>query len=302
MARGRTSIHRLNADRGLGYLQSILYLILNWVNNLGPSLSVDPGLEIRNFFCKDMEIKWLQLFKTSSPSRKLSDLFWLNLPWNHIKAELGNIHILDTGCGSGNLGPRLMDWSGHTISSYMGTDITEHQNWEVLRKKDKRLHFVSVGADHLLHHIPDKVNFILSQSAIEHFDHDLTYFLQIKEYIHRHQNPVIQVHLIPSSACLRLYRLHGTRQYTPRTISKITRLFDGFSFKVLFNLGGETCNSLHYEFIVKSGKDLRDLKTQEYDWRSMEAIQYDMANPNRNPAFYALVIHSNWKKKLFDLS
>lgn len=113
MARGTTSIHRLNADRGLDRLRSIFYLILNRVNNLAPSFRVDPDLEIRNFSCKDIGIKWPQLFRTSSPSRKLSDLFWLSLPWNHIKAELGDIHILDTGCGSGNLGPRLMEWSYH---------------------------------------------------------------------------------------------------------------------------------------------------------------------------------------------
>jgi hypothetical protein len=84
----------------------------------------------------------------------------------------------------------------------------------------------------------------------------ITYFLHVRDHIRRCQTPVIQIHLIPSGACLRLYRLHGTRQYTPRNISKITRLFGGRSYKILISLGGDACNRLHHEFIIRSGKDL----------------------------------------------
>jgi len=66
----------------------------------------------------------------------------------------------------------------------------------------------------------------------------------------------------------------------------------------LYNLGGDACNRLHYEFIVKPGKDLRNQNPQEYDRKLMEAIYSDMENPSRRPAFYALAIQSNWKKKV----
>jgi len=299
MIRNTTSIHRLNTDHGLGPLNRYFYFPLNWVNNLFPYTYLDPDLKISYFSCEDLRSKWLQLPTTSSPSRKLSDLFWLSLPWNPIKEELGTIHMLDTGCGSGNYGLRLIKWSGGAIASYTGTDIKEHPNWEVLRGKDSRLRFASVSADDLRRHIPDGTNFIMSQSAIEHFDNDLWYFEQIREYICSYKRSVIQVHLIPSKACLRLYGLHGVRQYTPRTISKITRLFKGFSYRMLFNLGGPVCNDLHYEFIVESGRDLRDLKAQEYDQRLLAAIEADTQTPQIAPAFYALFIHSNWKRKVF---
>lgn len=207
--------------------------------------------------------------------------------------------MLDTGCGSGNYGSRLIKWSGGAIVSYTGTDVKEHPNWAVLRGKDTCLQFTSSSADDIRRHIPEGTNFIMSQSAIEHFDNDLWYFKQIRDYVCSCKDSVIQVHLIPSSACLRLYGLHGVRQYTPRTISKITRLFNGFSYRILFNLGGAACNSLHYEFIIKSGMDLRDLKALEYDQRLLAAIEYDMQTPQTAPAFYALFIHSNWKRKLF---
>lgn len=299
MTSATTSVHWLNADRGLGHLRRFFYFALNWANNLFPFLNVDPDLKICNFYCDDIRAKWHQLPTTSSPSRKLSDLFCLSLPWNDIKEELGNIHVLDTGCGSGNLGPRLMNWSGDAITSYTGTDMVEHPNWRNLCEKYPFLHFITSRAEAVQPRIPDGTNFIMSQSAIEHFDNDLLYFEQIRDYVCSYKRSVIQVHLIPSSACLRLYGLHGVRQYTPRTISKITRLFEGFSYRMLFHLGGEACNDLHYEFILKSGRDLRDLKGKEYDRRLLAAIEADMQNSQTVPAFYALFIHSNWRRKLF---
>ncbi len=196
-----------------------------------------------------------------------------------------------------------MAWSDNAISSYTGIDIVEHPNWKVLLAKHTYLGFLTSKAEDLRGHFPDRTNFIISQSAIEHFDHDLTYFLQIRDYIHHCQHTVIQIHLIPSRACLRLYRFHGARQYTPRTVSRITRFFKEFSYAILFRLGGMACNDLHYEFITQYSKrkmkDLRDLKPEEYDHRLFEAIENDMKISQTDPAFYALLIHSNWKRKLF---
>jgi len=72
---------------------------------------------------------------------------------------------------------------------------------------------------------------------------------------------------------------------------------------MLFRLGGKECIRLHYEFITKPILqcigDLRDLKTQEYEKRVFIAIEHDMKYPQKFPNFYALVIHSNWRKKYF---
>jgi hypothetical protein len=116
-------------------------------------------------------------------------------------------------------------------------------------------------------------------------------------------NNVIQIHLFPSSAQLKLGLFHGIRQYTLRTISKITRIFNDFSYSVLFGLGGNECNSLHWNFITKPRLarigDLRETKTNEYNKRLINAIRNDMNKHQKYPTFYALVIHSNWKEKIF---
>lgn len=304
MANKTTSIHNLNADNGLNISQKALYLLLNWASNLFPYTKIDNSLIIHDFTCEDLQAYWDQLDITSSPSRKLSDLFWSRLPWNKIREELSEINILDTGCGLGNYGRRLMDWSNNNIASYTGIDLYKNDNWLNLEKKYSNFRFHQHKASDILGHIPEETNFFMSQSAIEHFNEDLLYFRQIRDYVLFYQKSVIQVHLFPSSSCLRLYLFHGVRQYTPRTVSKITKLFKDFSYTVLFNLGGMECNRLHYKFItrpliIQRIGDLRDSRTQEYDRKLFKAIKQDMKYPQKFPTFYALVIHSNWRKKLF---
>lgn len=295
-----TSFHHLNADRGLAAPARLAYLALNWVNNRLPYYGVDDQLEIRDYVCQDVEAHWPRLFVTSSPSRKLSDLFWMTLPWEAIERELGVIHVLDTGCGSGNYGPRLMAWSGHRIASYTGIDVVRQANWDRVTAEYPRCRFVQADAGAL--QIPDDTTLVVSQSAIEHVDHDLAYFTRIRRYLDGRQRSFLQVHLVPSQACLRLYGPHGVRQYTPRTLSKITRLFHAFSYSVLWRLGGAACNQLHYEFITKPVSrgigDVRNMRPERYDEALRQAIRRDMAQPQRDPGFYALVIHSYPRERI----
>ena len=135
----------------------------------------------------------------------------------------------------------------------------------------------------------------VSQSALEHFDDDLVFFDQIRDFVASTRGPVIQIHLVPSQACLRLYLLHGVRQYTPRTLSRATRLFPDGGVE-LYALGGRESNRLHFEFITKplliQKRDLRDERPDDYDRRRFQALEADLREPSRSPAFWALVIHS----------
>ena len=304
MTHKSTSLHNLNADKGLNKIQKKLYLILNWINNQFPYTNIDKSLVICDFRCDDLR-KYCPI--KSSPARWLSDLFLQKLPWDQIYRELGRIKVMDTGCGTGDYGIRLIDYSNNRISCYCGSDIHYHANWEKLEDRYPHLHFFQTDGKNILDYIPDGTNFFMTVSAIEHFEEDLSYFHQIRDYIRSYHSSVIQIHLFPSSSCLALYRSHGVRQYTPRNISKITRLFNDSSYSVLFSMGGKACNDLHYEFItrplyiLKIG-DMRDLETWEYDKKLLQAIEQDMKysqNSQKSPTFYALVIHSNWKKKMF---
>lgn len=300
-----TSIHGLNGDRPLpfGHAGKLAYFLLNWLNNSLPDWRVDPRLAIRDFQCSRLASRCAQLGTGASPSRTLSDLFWLTLPWARIQAELGTIRILDVGCGSGHYGPRMISWSGDRVASYVGVDVHAHESWPGLEREDRRQRFIQVDASDLGCAIPAGTNFVTSQSAIEHMDGDLRFFEQIRDHVLGLGAPALQVHLCPSAACLRLYLLHGVRQYTPRTLSHITRLFeDGYA--MLYRLGGRACNRLHYQFITAPLRiwrrgDLRVTRADEYARRLLAVVDADMACPQPSPAFYALVIHTSPRARLF---
>lgn len=302
--RTSTSRHRINADQPLSTIAKAGYFLLNWLNNQRPDADLDPHLAVRDFARPDLAARWPELPRGASPSRTLSDLFWLTLPWTAIRGELGEIRVLDVGCGSGAYGPRLLSWAGGHIASYTGTDARPHDGWADLEARDPRLTFFTADAGHFRATIPEGTNLFVSQSAVEHFDEDLAFFEQIRDYARTTPGPIVQIHLVPSDACLRLYHLHGVRQYTPRTLSRITRLFSPEAYAVAYRLGGRASNRLHYTFITKPllilGRgDLRNEQPEEYDRKLLNAMCEDMRHPQRSPAFWALVIHSRPTIRVF---
>lgn len=297
-----TSIHNLNADKRQSIYGKILWLLLNFVNNkLLPDRS--EGLDIADFSPEIKEKDWENVYIKSSPSRALSDLFWLKLDWKAIKEELGSINIFDTGTGKGGYALKLNNFS-NGITKFFGVDIASHAEWNTIMREFQFVSLKQHTSNDIGEVIPQDTNFFMSQSAIEHFENDLLYFRQIKRFVDKTQADTIQVHMFPSAACLKLYLWHGIRQYTPRTIATIAQLFNSEkSYSVLYRLGGQNCNNLHYRFITKplwlKKVDWRDLKTEEYIDLLKIAVKNDAVRKNRNPSFYALIIHSNFKIPIF---
>lgn len=298
-----TSIHRLNGDRHLSHAGKLAYFALNWLNNRLPEWFVDPHMTIRDFRCPNLAASMSQLGAGTSPSRRLSDLFWITLPWPEIQEELDAIRVLDVGCGEGGYASRLMTWSGDRIVSYLGADVRAHERWRALEQDDPRIRFIETDAGALMRSAPEGTNLIVSQSTIEHIDADLEFFEGVRDYVARRGHGTLQIHLCPSPACLKLYLLHGVRQYTPRTLSKITRLFeDGYA--VVYRLGGRESNRIHYRFITaplmsqRTG-NLRLARAAEYEAAVLAAIERDMTRPQPSPAFYALVVHSRPRARVF---
>lgn len=293
-----TSIHSLNADRGLSKPKKLAYLFLNWVNNLLPYYNVDKRIQFLNFGELPWQKYWDKTFPASSTSRKTCDLFWRSLPWVDISQKLGGaIHIFDTGCGHGNYGERIAEGSHHLIGSYTGVDAKRRPNWEVLEKKHSNFHFIQSSSNDISNLIPKETNLFVTQSAIEHFDQDLLFFEQIRSFIEKVEHPVMQIHLFPAKATLPLYLLHGLRQYTPRTISKITRLFvDRYKFS-LYGLGGKASAKLHFRYFTWPVLITRKFEKPTFDIASYEpllrkAVEKDAQTMPHSPLFWALIIES----------
>lgn len=264
-------------------------------NNARPFDDLDSRLSIRPFVPRSSP--QLDQQDLGSPSRVLSNLFWRALPWNLIKQELGGLHVLDTGCGSGSYGDYLDTCSNGNVRRYVGLDVYEHPSWSTSTSPRRAFH--RFNGRSIATHIPPETNFFMSQSAIEHFPNDRRYFEDLKHFIESQTRPVLQVHLFPSMACLNLYGRHGYRQYTPRTVSRITRMFPDAQC-LLFGLGGPACNRVHDQYITqplyKEGADYRKTKPDAYRDTLMEAIKEDASNPSaiNDPSFWILVICSNW--------
>jgi hypothetical protein len=262
-----SSIHNLNADKNLGMFGKALWMLVNFMNNnYVPNRSGD--LSIKDFSPELDEKDWEKIAVESSPSRALSDLFWLKLDWKAIKSELGNINVFDTGAGRGEYALRLNEFAGG-IDAYMGVDFSSRKEWDEIIRDNEFISMKQHNSSTITDVVPHGTNFFMSQSAIEHFENDLLFFEQIRDFIDSKRQNTIQVHLFPSAACLKLYLWHGVRQYTPRTVQLIAQLFDSANtYSTLFRLGGGNCNKLHYRFIT------RPLITERVDWRDSKTEEY----------------------------
>jgi hypothetical protein len=315
-----TSIHKLNADRNLNWPLKLAYICLNLANNALPNWLVDPKLKLTNFSTKG---GFNNLGERSTLSRKFSNLFWREFDWKKLEQELKTINIFDVGCGAGDITERLYtEYAENRINSYKGVDVFPYPGrWRVLSKKYKGLRFAKIKSEkRILKEIPKKTNLIISQSSLEHVNNDWLVFKQIKEFTQASKHQVVQIHLVPSASCLWLYLFHGVRQYTPRTVSKITRLFSDSSCQ-LISFGGDRSFKLQWEAFTKpeiinrfdlsrfgittgewSGSNFNKIADKpklinKYNKLAKEAMKKDMKNKGSRAVFYALVIKSNANEK-----
>lgn len=279
-----TSDTDLNADKGLHFTEKPFYLLLNWIPNLFLYHNVDPRIQFGQLY---NFTHWNKTHPDSSPARKLSDLFWYSYDWK----SLGELHVFDTGCGSGSYGLRIKE-AGGDLRSYIGIDVKAKPIWA--ERQSETFQLKETSSDHL--EIPENTNLFITQSAIEHFENDLLFFKQIRDFIKTAKHPVHQIHICPGATSLPLYLFHGVRQYTPRTLSKITRLFPDSDI-TLIPLGGENAKKIHWEYftwpiLFKRGKKKQD---PFYDTKLRTALENE--KPTRSPIFWAMVIKSGYNVK-----
>ena len=186
--------------------------------------------------------------------------------------------------------------------SYVGWDSTSYGNLEKITAQRPRVSFSK--RDIKSNDIPAQVNFVTSQSAIEHVPQDLRFFRPIHTAAKPDCRWIFQVHLFPSASCLALYRGHGVRQYTSRTVAKITAMFDAFSECALFHLGGRRCNTIHSQYITSprlhGKRDRRECASVDYR-RDVHAAILEDSGKAEEASFWALIINSHSDRPLVPL-
>lgn len=297
-----SSRHVLSADRRLSRFQRVAWIALNLVNNAFPRYRVDRRIKSGRYLLPEtrQEELWHDVAAEASPSRRLSDYFWLTMPWSAIGRELGPVRAFEMGCGRGTYGRLLSRILGPRLLRYLGVDIQSHADWGVAAPP---LEFAQARAGDAGRFL-DGANLLLTQSALEHFEEDLFYFETVAGFVRTTRRPLLQVHLVPTADCITTFPWHGIRQYTPRTISKITRLFGAETRMHLFSLGGTRCNRVHRQFItwphLRNGTDQRRTRPADYQDALREAIRADFSGQASRASFYALVLVSHFDGDPFD--
>ena len=289
---------RLNAytgDRFLRADQAAAWLLLNAIDNTRPTAQLDAGLRGARFACPTAADEILGRCDAPSPSRALCDLFWAHLPWAVLAQQFGPIHMLDLGCGSGEYAARFRAWSGGAVARYTGVDLQPHPAWAAAG--GGLAEFRAANIERLSDILEPSMNVVVSQSTLEHVEHDAAVFDAIHAFAHARRRPLLQLHAIPSAVCLRLYLWHGYRQYTPRTVSRLTAPFDDCSDRRLIALGGDVCNRLHWRWItwpvlIWRGADRRDADPAAYRRALADAVAQDIECATGSPSFYVLAIFS----------
>lgn len=282
---------QINGDNPGNILNRFLYFYQCLKNHhLGlknPQDIIEPKLSITN----------LNTFN-KSPSRLLCDGLWSSIDYENLKKQLNsNFNFFDIGCGSGIYGKLLQNFSNPFFKSYTGIDVYKNQRFpsEFKHIEDK--------AENVFKYIDKNINFVTSQSALEHIEKDLFVLEEITRKLEDNNQNFIQIHMVPASRCLWLYLWHGYRQYSMQNISHISdQLKKKFNIKTLVvPLGGTSSFWTHLKYITFSEYFKKFiLRKKSFKWSDQKKAQEKILNSvnrelhcnNKKPLFWAFIISS----------
>ena len=198
-----TAVREINGDDRLVLADRLTYLGQNlWRNLAGGTAPLamrrwhpPPGIPLDNF----------------SPGRCLIEAFIRHqLP---SLLGLGEISVLDVGCGSGRTSA-LLAGAGYR-GRYTGVDMDNRFAADKWARGPFETRFIQGNAHDLIGEEP--FDLILSISALEHIPDDARLIARFDGML---SPGGVQVHFLPAPAGLLVYLWHGYRQYGARAIAE----------------------------------------------------------------------------------
>ena len=288
-SRDSSSIHTINSDYPLKFLPKYAYILLNAIQLLLPNLGNRE--KITKFKPEVEHLKRLldNQREPISPSRLLSDTLWSQIDFESLRKVLGQeIRAIEIGCGTGIYGKELV--SNGSVNSYLGVDIKTREEWH--DSDDNRVTFVKSSYEDFNRIVSDE-NLVITQSALEHFEFDLKFFRDIDTFASASRNPVIAIHVFPSTACLLTNLWHGIRQYGRFAIWRLLRRNSENSFSQIVALGGKYAFLFHLRAItfpqIFRKRYYKLAEMEQFKFNLFSALMKDMAlECNRYATFYAM--------------
>lgn len=281
----------INGDRkDLGFLEKLRYFsqcISGWQQG-----KAAPKIRLDKLYLTQVDEP------SGSPARKLSNMLWASLDWDNLAGQLGHdVHLFDIGCGRGAYGLRYRGFLGDNFGSYTGLDIYKHAEFP-----DEFQH-VCDQAENISNHI-DRQNMVVSQSALEHIEHDIHVLKSAVAAQIAAGKPFVQIHLLPAPASLFKYLWHGWRQYSVKNLSGMAEEI-GAAGEVTIRaipLGGVRSFLVHFLNITVPSL-LDRLRRRPYRDRTREgtktfmkinqAVGKERQVAAQMPSFWALIICSD---------
>ncbi len=284
MSGGSTSRLRLNGDGVLGLAGKFGYLAGNALRN---AVLDRPGaLTVERFVPADLGA----VAGTPSPSRALCEAHLAAIDWAGFAHAAGGIRMHEMGCGSGRAGALVTTALGRTIR-YRGFDVAARESWA---RPAPQACFAAFDGRNFAGTIAPDDNFFFSQSAAEHIPADLDYFTAVARACAAAPGPTLQIHYLPSAACLRLYLFHGYRQYPAGVLARLAALQPADARVSAVALGGPAAVALHWRWITWPAlcrrPDRRTVDPEGYRAAFQVAVTEDAACLSGVPAFWALVV------------
>lgn len=288
MSGASTSWLRVNGDAPLGRVGKLAYLSGNALRN---AVLARPGaLAIENFVPADPDPR----AGTPSPSRALCEAHLAAAGLAEFARVAGGIRMHEMGCGSGRAGWMAAAAAGGPIR-YRGFDVVARESWSTPSPGASFATFD--GADFAATIAPDD-NFFFSQSAAEHIPADLDYFAAVARACAAASGPTLQIHYLPSAACLRLYLFHGYRQYPAGALARLAALQPAGARISAVALGGPAVVALHWRWITWPAlcrrPDRRGVDPDGYRAALRAAVARDARHVTDAAMFWAFVVRLGW--------
>ncbi len=147
------------------------------------------------------------------------------------RSVAGRFAMLDLGCGRGDHAVWLEQRLSR-LDAYTGVDVEANAEWP--RRSSARVRFVEAPAEAYAAALGpvDDFTFVHSFCALEHMAGDAAVLDGVSRWARSVGHPVTQVHHLPATAALPIYRCHGYRVYSRGDVRRLLDLMPPGSFAI----------------------------------------------------------------------
>lgn len=235
-----------------------------------------------------VKTKKAPLFSTSdaslaSPSRVAMDRFVTHWASQFARYWGGrNIRVLDIGCGSGYATTLLEQGGLH--GTYIGIDLEIHPKFESYQCAEFARQHMVVDIHSLQCADIEPVDLLISMTSLEHFEDDAAALNRARGYLRPGGG---ELHIIPAEDGLRLWELHGWRQYSPRCVQALC------PNATIYRIGGAASGLIHERTITRPNREHIDWRTEHPSlYRALRTVSLclDPLFWNNPASLYAAVV------------